>query len=69
VLSLQHKGALLKRSAINLVALFTYNVKIALTRGKEVIMFILDVQKAFDALLKKRLLKRITKQGWPLFLL
>jgi hypothetical protein len=48
---------------MNLVALFTYNVEAALTRGKEVIMFILNIQGAFDALLKKRLLKRITEQG------
>jgi hypothetical protein len=53
VLSLQHKEALLKRSAIDLVALFTYDVKAAFTRGKEVIMFILNVQKVFDALLKR----------------
>jgi hypothetical protein len=32
-------------------------------------MFILNVQKAFDAILKKQLLKRITKQGWPFSLL
>jgi hypothetical protein len=32
-------------------------------------MFTLNVQGAFDAVLKRRLLKRITKQGWPLSLL
>jgi hypothetical protein len=69
VLSPQHKGALPKQSAINLVTLFTYNIKAALARGKEVIMFTLDVQEAFDALLKRRLLRRITEQGWPFFLL
>jgi hypothetical protein len=69
VLSPQHKGALLKRLAMDLVALFTYNIEAALTRGKEVTMFTLNVQKEFNALLKKRLLKRITEQGWPLFLL
>jgi hypothetical protein len=69
VLSPQHRGALSKRSAIDLVALFTYNIKAALARGKEVTMFTLNVQEAFDALLKRRLLRRITKQGWPLFLL
>jgi hypothetical protein len=69
VLSPQHKGALLKRSAIDLVALFTYNVKAALTRGKEVTMFTLNVQEAFDALLKRQLLRHITEQGWSLSLL
>jgi hypothetical protein len=69
VLSPQHEGALPKRSAIDLVALFTYNVEAALARGKEVTMFTLDVQGAFDALLKRRLLRRMTEQGWPLSLL
>jgi hypothetical protein len=52
-----------------LVALFTYNVKAALAHSKEVTMFTLNIQKAFDALLKKQLLKRITEQGWPFSLL
>jgi hypothetical protein len=63
VLSPQHKRALFKQLAIDLVALFTYNIKAVLTHSKKVIMFILDVQKAFDALLKRQLLKHITKQG------
>jgi hypothetical protein len=65
VLSPQHRGALPKRLAIDLIALFTYNIKAALARGKEITMFILDVQKAFDALLKRRLLRCITEQSWP----
>jgi hypothetical protein len=43
VLSPQHGGALPKRSAIDLVALFTHDIEAALARGKEVTMFILDV--------------------------
>jgi hypothetical protein len=54
---------------MDLVVLFTYDVEAALARGKEVTMFTLDVQGAFDALLKRRLLRRITEQGWPLSLL
>jgi hypothetical protein len=69
VLSPQHKGALFKRLAIDLVALFIYNVKAALARGKEVTMFTLNVQRIFNALLKRQLLKHITKQGWPFSLL
>jgi hypothetical protein len=65
VLSRQHKGALFKRLAIDLVALFTYDIKAAFVYDKEVIMFILNVQKAFNAILKKRLLRHITEQGWP----
>jgi hypothetical protein len=63
VLSLQHKGAFFKQLAIDLITLFTYNIKAAFTRSKKVIMFTLNMQEAFDALLKKRLLKHITKQG------
>jgi hypothetical protein len=69
VLSPQHKGALSKQLAIDLVTLFTYNIKAAFARGKEVTMFTLDVQGVFDTLLKRQLLKRITKQGWPFSLL
>jgi hypothetical protein len=69
VLSLQHKGAFFKQLAMDLVALFTYNVKAALARGKKVTIFILNVQETFDTLFKKQLLKRITKQGWPFSLL
>jgi hypothetical protein len=54
---------------MDLVASFTHNIEAALARGKEVIMFTLNVQGAFDALLKRRLLKHITEQGWPLSLL
>jgi hypothetical protein len=43
VLSKQHRGALPKQSVIDLVALFTYNIKIALVYSKEVTMFILDI--------------------------
>jgi hypothetical protein len=69
VLSKQHKKAFFKRLAIDLITLFTYNVKAALTHSKKVTMFILNVQRTFDAILKKQLFKRITEQGWPLFLL
>jgi hypothetical protein len=48
---------------MDLVALFTYDIKAALIRSKKVIMFILNMQEAFDALLKRQLLRRITKQS------
>ncbi|ESZ96630.1 hypothetical protein SBOR_2997 [Sclerotinia borealis F-4128] len=56
---------------MDLVASFTHDVETALAAGKKVTIITMDVQDAFDALLKKRLLARITKQGWPknLFLL
>jgi hypothetical protein len=69
VLSRQHKGAFFKRLAIDLITLFTYNIKAALTHNKKVTMFTLNMQGAFDAVLKKQLLKHIIKQSWPFFLL
>jgi hypothetical protein len=56
VLSDQHRGALPKRSAIDLVASFTHNVEKAIAEGLQVTMVTLDVQGAFDALLANRLL-------------
>jgi hypothetical protein len=49
--------------------LFTYDVKAAFAHGKKVTMFTLNMQRVFDAILKRQLLKHITEQGWPLFLL
>jgi hypothetical protein len=54
---------------MDLVALFTHDIEVTLTNSKEVTMFTLDVQGAFDAVLKRQLLKHITEQGWPLSLL
>src|SRR6201996_2025153 len=69
ILSPQHGGALPKRSVMDLVAAFTHDVEAAMAAGQEVTMVTMDVQGAFDALLKKRLLRRMTNQGWPLALL
>jgi hypothetical protein len=69
VLSKQHREALLKQSVINLITLFTHDIEAALAHSKKVTMSTLDVQRTFDAILKRRLLKHITKQGWPLSLL
>jgi hypothetical protein len=68
VLSPQHRRALPKQLTIDLVVLFTYNIKAALAHSKEVTMFTLNIQGAFNALLKRQLLRRITEQDWPLFL-
>jgi hypothetical protein len=69
VLSRQHRGAFFKQSVIDLVALFTYNIETAFAHSKKVIMFTLNIQETFDAILKKQLLRYITEQGWPLSLL
>jgi hypothetical protein len=56
VLSGQHRGALPKRSAIDLVASFIHNVEKAIVEGQQVTIVTLDVQGAFNALLANRLL-------------
>ena len=65
LLSPQHRGALPKRSAADLTAAFTHDVEAAWARGERVTMITLDVQGAFDALLRNRLLIRMAAQGWP----
>jgi ribonuclease HI len=65
ILSPQHGGALPKRSAADLTAAFTHDTETAWTLGQHVTMVTLDVQGAFDALLKNRLLHRMAQQGWP----
>jgi hypothetical protein len=65
ILSPHHGGALPKRSAIDLTAAFTHDTEAAWTKGQHVTMVTLDVQGAFDALLKNRLLHRMAQQGWP----
>jgi hypothetical protein len=50
---------------MDLVASFTHDVEHAWATGKQVTMITMDVQGAFDALLKNRLLQRMGKQGWP----
>jgi len=65
ILSPQHGGALPKRSGMDLVTSFTHDVERALSAGKEITMITMDVQGAFDALLVRRLLKRMIAQGWP----
>lgn len=66
LLSPQHGGALPKRAASDLAAAFTHDTEVAWNLGKHVTMVTLDVQGAFDALLKNRLLHRMAAQGWPL---
>ncbi|KAG0152997.1 hypothetical protein PDIDSM_1956 [Penicillium digitatum] len=58
-------GALPKLSATDLVASFTHDAEMALSQNKQVTLVTMDVQGAFDALLRRRLLKRMGEQGWP----
>ena len=52
VLGPQHGGAAPKRSAMDPVAAFTHDVEQAFARGQHVAMVTMDVQGAFNALLK-----------------
>ena len=65
ILSPRHGGALPKRSAADLTAAFTHDTEAAWALNQHVTMVTLDVQGAFDALLKNRLLHRMVEQGWP----
>ncbi|ESZ93305.1 hypothetical protein SBOR_6311 [Sclerotinia borealis F-4128] len=65
IISPQHSRALPKRSTMDLVASFTHNMETALAAGKKVTIITIDIQEAFDTLLKRRLLVKITEQGWP----
>ena len=65
IISPQHAGALPKRSATDLTAAFTHDVEAAWARGKHVSLITMDVQGAFDTLLKNRLIKRMAEQDWP----
>ena len=46
---------------MDLVAAFTHDVEKAIATGLEVTIVTMDVQGAFDALLRRRLLKRMTQ--------
>jgi hypothetical protein len=56
IISPQHVGAVLKQLAIDIIVAFTHDVEQALAVGKRVTIVTMDVQGAFDALLKNQLL-------------
>lgn len=66
IISPQHAGAIPGRSATDLVASFIHDTELALKRGQHVSLVTMDVQGAYDALLKRRLLQRMRQQGWPM---
>lgn len=65
LVSPQQAGALPGRSATDLVASFVHDVEEALAQGKVASLALMDVQGAYDALLPRRLLLRLRRQGWP----
>ena len=66
IVSLQQAGALPGRSATDLVASFLYDTEWALVMRRVVSILTMDVQGAFDALLRRRLLCRLRQQGWDI---
>ena len=58
-------GALPGRSAVDLVSCVIHDAEAAMRNNKVMAMVTLDVQGAFDAVLHKRLLRRMREQGWP----
>lgn len=65
IFSSQHAGALPKRATMDLVASLTHDIEIALSRRQHITVVTMDVQGAFDAVLRRRLLRRMIRQGWP----
>ena len=66
VLHDQQAGALPKRSAIDLATALIHDIDHALAEGKVATLVTMDVQGAFDSVLRKRLTYRLREQGWPI---
>ena len=69
VLHPQQFGALPLRSATDLAAALIHDVEEAWSRGLKASMLTLDVQGAFDAVLRGQLIRRLREQGWPINLI
>lgn len=65
VVSAQQAGALPGRSATNLLACVTYEIEHALENQGTAAILTLDVKNALDTTLRRRLILRLIRQGWP----
>ncbi|RKK19237.1 hypothetical protein BFJ66_g17777, partial [Fusarium oxysporum f. sp. cepae] len=65
VLHPQQAGALPKRSATDLVAALVHDIEEAFARKKVATLVTMDIQGAFDTVLRNRLILRLREQGWP----
>lgn len=54
-----------KRSAVDLASALIHDIEEALDRGLEASLLTMDVQGAFDSVLRNRLARRLLEQGWP----
>lgn len=58
-------GALPKRSTTDLVAALIHDVEQELAKGNLLTLLTMDIQGAFDAVLRNRLITILRRQGWP----
>src|ERR1700694_2814947 len=65
VLQPQQIGALPRRSAVDVVAALLHDIEAAMERRQVATLVTVDVEGAFDAVLRNRLLLRLREQGWP----
>ena len=65
VLHPQQNGALSKRSAVDLVAALMHDIEEAFARRLVATLVTIDIQGAFDTVLRSRLILHLRQQGWP----
>jgi ribonuclease HI len=65
VLHPQQCGALPKRSAVDLVAALIHDIEEAFAKDQVVTLVTMDIQGAFDTVMRNRLTARLREQGWP----
>ncbi|KAL9563921.1 hypothetical protein ACKAV7_011956 [Fusarium commune] len=65
VLHPQQAGALPKRSATDLVTALIYDIEEAFARKKVATLVTMDIQGAFDTVMRNRPVLRLREQGWP----
>ncbi|OAQ65636.1 endonuclease/reverse transcriptase [Purpureocillium lilacinum] len=65
ILHPQQIGALPKRSAVDPVAALVHDIETALANGQVATLVTMDVQGAFDTVMRNRLILRLRQQGWP----
>jgi hypothetical protein len=68
VLYPQQAGALPKRSATDLVTALIYDIEVAFAHKKVATLVTMDIQGAFDTVMRNRLVLRLREQGWPEYL-
>ncbi|KAJ3499512.1 hypothetical protein NLG97_g286 [Lecanicillium saksenae] len=65
VLHTQQAGALPKRSAVDLVAALVHDIEETFAQGLVATLVTMDVEGAFDTVMRNRLILRLRQQGWP----